>query len=55
MSYMGEKQPFTAPQMVAMLLTKLKLTAEVALKTKVVDAVVSVSSVTRIPQIHIGS
>lgn len=42
LSYMGEKQAFTAPQLVAMLLTKLKLTAEIGLQTKVVDAVVSV-------------
>ncbi|KAL8584488.1 hypothetical protein ACOMHN_016809 [Nucella lapillus] len=42
MSYMGEIQSFTAPQLQAMLLTKLKQTAETALKTKVVDAVISV-------------
>nr|KAG5706238.1 hypothetical protein BaRGS_019565 [Batillaria attramentaria] len=42
LNYMGEKQAFTAQQLVAMLLTKLKLTAEAALKTKVVDAVISV-------------
>lgn len=42
MSYMGEKQAFTATQLQAMLLTKLKQTAETALKTKVVDVVISV-------------
>lgn len=42
LTYMGEKQSFTAPQLQAMLLTKLRQTAETALKTKVVDAVISV-------------
>lgn len=44
MSYMGDEQLFTAVHLQTMLLTKLKQTAEVALKTKVVDAVISVSS-----------
>lgn len=39
---MGEKQSFTPTQMTAMLLTKLKETSETAMKTKVVDVVVSV-------------
>jgi molecular chaperone DnaK (HSP70) len=43
LTYMGEKQTFTPGQLMTMILTKLKQTAEVALKTKVVDAVVSVS------------
>ncbi|KAK7096985.1 heat shock 70 kDa protein 4-like [Littorina saxatilis] len=42
LSYMGEQQTFTASQLQTMLLSKLKQTAETALKTKVVDAVVSV-------------
>lgn len=43
-NYMGELQTFTPEQVVAMLLTKLKETGERALKTKVVDVVVSVPS-----------
>ncbi|KAJ8297812.1 hypothetical protein KUTeg_024343 [Tegillarca granosa] len=43
-SYMGELQTFTPEQVTAMLLTKLKETAEMNLKTKVVDVVVSVPS-----------
>lgn len=39
---MGETQEFTPEQMMAMLLTKLRDTAEKGLKTKVVDVVVSV-------------
>ncbi|PVD34365.1 hypothetical protein C0Q70_05636 [Pomacea canaliculata] len=42
MFYMREQQEFSSLQLMAMLLTKLKQTAEIALKTKVVDAVVSV-------------
>ncbi|XP_060073295.1 heat shock 70 kDa protein 4-like [Ylistrum balloti] len=41
-NYMGEKQSFTPTQLTAMLLTKLRETSEAALKTKVVDVVVSV-------------
>jgi len=41
---MGELQTFTPEQIMAMLLTKLKDTAEKGMKTKVVDVVVSVSS-----------
>lgn len=41
-SYLGEKQTFSPEQMMGMLLTKLKETGEKALKTKVVDVVVSV-------------
>lgn len=40
---MGEQQRFSPEQIVAMLLTKMKETGEAALKTKVVDVVVSVS------------
>ncbi|XP_041359091.1 heat shock 70 kDa protein 4-like isoform X2 [Gigantopelta aegis] len=40
--YMGEKQAFTPVQLTTMLFTKLKHTAEAALKTKVIDVVVSV-------------
>ncbi|KAH3839734.1 heat shock 70 kDa protein 4-like [Dreissena polymorpha] len=43
-TYMGEKQNFTPEQIMAMLLTKLKDTGEKALRTKVVDCVVSVPS-----------
>ncbi|KAL4230085.1 Heat shock 70 kDa protein 4L [Mactra antiquata] len=43
-SYMGEVQTFTPEQVMAMLLTKLKDTGEKAMKTKVVDVVVSVPS-----------
>lgn len=42
LSYMGEKQLFTAGQLMTMMLSKLKQTAETSLKTKVVDAVISV-------------
>ena len=42
-NYLGDKQLFKAEQLMAMLLTKLKDTGEKALKTKVVDVVVSVS------------
>lgn len=41
-SYMGEQQTFRAEQLLAMILTKLKETAEVNLKTKVIDCVISV-------------
>lgn len=41
---MGELQTFQPEQVMAMLLTKLKDTAEKGLKTKVADVVVSVSS-----------
>lgn len=40
---MGEVHSFTPEQITAMLLTKIKETAENNLKTKVVDVVVSVS------------
>lgn len=40
---MGELQTFTPGQVMAMLLTKLKETADNALKQKTVDVVVSVS------------
>lgn len=43
-NYMGELQSFSPEQVMAMLLTKLKDTAEKGLKTKVVDVVVSVPS-----------
>lgn len=43
-SYMGDVQTFTPEQVTAMMLTKLKETAEMNLKTKVVDVVVSVPS-----------
>uniref|UniRef100_A0A0B6ZQN1 Uncharacterized protein n=1 Tax=Arion vulgaris TaxID=1028688 RepID=A0A0B6ZQN1_9EUPU len=42
MSYLGENHDFSAAQLTAMLLNKLKFTAEANLKTKVVDVVVSV-------------
>ncbi|XP_062573860.1 heat shock 70 kDa protein 4-like, partial [Saccostrea cucullata] len=42
--YMGELQSWTPEQVTAMLLTKIKETAENGLKTKVVDIVVSVPS-----------
>ncbi|XP_076467430.1 heat shock 70 kDa protein 4-like [Babylonia areolata] len=42
LSYMGEQQTFTPTQIVAMLLSKLKQTAETGLSTKVVDVVMSV-------------
>ncbi|ESP02149.1 hypothetical protein LOTGIDRAFT_111562 [Lottia gigantea] len=42
--YLGENQQFSPEQITAMLFTKLKLTAEAALKTKVVDVVISVPS-----------
>lgn len=41
-SYLGEQQTFRAEQLLAMMLTKLKETAEVNLKTKVIDCVISV-------------
>ena len=41
--YLGEKQVFTPVQLATMLFTKLKHTAETAMKTKVIDVVVSVS------------
>ena len=41
---MGEKETFTPEQLYAMFLTKLKMTAEASLQTKVVDFVLSVSS-----------
>lgn len=41
---MGEAQEFSPEQMMAMLLTKLKETAEKGMNTKVVDVVVSVST-----------
>lgn len=41
-SYLGEQQTFRPEQLLAMMLTKLKETAEVNLKTKVVDCVISV-------------
>ncbi|XP_071088579.1 heat shock 70 kDa protein 4-like [Haliotis cracherodii] len=40
--YMGEKQSFTPEQLTGMMLSKLKHIAESALKTKVVDVVLSV-------------
>lgn len=40
---MGAMQQFTPEQITAMLFTKLRGTAESALKTKIVDCVVSVS------------
>ena len=40
---MGEKQIFSAEQITAMMLTKLKETGEQNLKAKVVDCVISVS------------
>ncbi|XP_033631304.1 97 kDa heat shock protein-like [Asterias rubens] len=40
--YMGEKETFTPEQLYAMFLTKLKMTAEASLQTKVVDFVLSV-------------
>ena len=40
---MGETQTFLPEQVMAMLMTKLKETAEAGLKTKVVDVVISVS------------
>ncbi|KAL5011939.1 hypothetical protein ScPMuIL_010490 [Solemya velum] len=40
--YLGDKQMFTGEQLTAMMLNKLKETSEMALKTKVVDVVVSV-------------
>ncbi|KAK6168417.1 hypothetical protein SNE40_020956 [Patella caerulea] len=42
--YLGENQKFSPEQLTTMLFTKLKLTAEAALKTKVVDVVISVPS-----------
>jgi len=44
MSYLGEIQDFSPSQLVGMLLNKLKFTAETALKSKVVDIVLSVPS-----------
>lgn len=41
-SYLGEHHTFRAEQLLAMMLTKLKETAEVNLKTKVIDCVISV-------------
>lgn len=46
---MGELQSFTPEQITAMLLTKIKETAENVLKTKVVDVVVSVRMSPSIP------
>ena len=43
--YMGEEHLFTATELMGMLLTKLKQTAEAGLKTKVVDVVISVSRI----------
>ena len=40
---MGETQTFLPEQVMGMLITKLKETAEAGLKTKVVDVVISVS------------
>ena len=42
--YMGEDSVFKPEQLTAMLFTKLKETAEAALKIKVVDVVISVST-----------
>ena len=43
--YMGETQILSPQQITASMLTKLKSTAEIALKTKVVDCVINVSRV----------
>ena len=40
---MGETQTFLPEQVMGMLITKLKETAEAGMKTKVVDVVISVS------------
>ena len=44
-TYMEEEKVFSIEQVTAMLLTKLKETAESALKKPVADCVISVSSV----------
>ena len=41
---MGETQTFLPEQVMAMLMTKLKVTAEAGLNTKIVDVVISVST-----------
>ena len=41
--YLNEKETFSPEQITAMVFTKLKECAEIALKTKVVDVVISVS------------
>lgn len=51
---MGETQDFTPEQMMAMLLTKLRDTAEKGLKTKVVDVVVSVSIQLSLRKLAVG-
>jgi Hsp70 protein len=43
--YLGEKHLFSSQQVTAMMLTKLKEIAEVNLKAKVVDCVISVSNI----------
>ena len=44
MLYLGQEEIFSPEQVMAMLLTKLKSISEAALGTKVVDTVLSVSS-----------
>ncbi len=48
--YMEEEKVFSIEQVTAMLLTKLKETAESALKKPVADCVISVSSKMTIPK-----
>lgn len=42
-NYLNRQQVFSPTHLTAMMLTKLKETAEIALKTKVVDCVISVT------------
>ena len=46
MLYLGNEEVFSPEQIMAMLLTKLKMISEKELSTKVTDCVVSVSAVT---------
>lgn len=54
-SYLGEEQTFTPEQITAMLLTKLKETAEEGIKAKVYDCVISVGFVCLYSFLNIAS
>ena len=49
---MGETQTFLPEQVMAMLMTKLKVTAEAGLNTKIVDVVISVSTFLHFLHLH---
>ena len=50
---MGETQTFLPEQVMAMLMTKLKVTAEAGLNTKIVDVVISVSTLIHFLHLHV--